>query len=372
MNFQTVIIGGGLAGLLNAVLLARAGIKVALVEKKQYPFHKVCGEYISHEVTPFLKHHGLFPQHLNPAEIDQLQISGPTGKIGQMDLPLGGFGISRYALDHFWYQQAKDSGVEFYTSVSVDGISFQQNSFLIQLSNGLELQADLAIGAYGKRSLLDKKLGRSFISRRSAYVGVKYHLDLKWDPQKIALHSFDGGYCGISSVENGRVNLCYLTRREKLKEQGSIPLFEENVLKRNPHLKLILESSTPLFEQPLVINEVSFAPKKPVEQHILMSGDAAGLITPLCGNGMAMAIKSAFLLNPLLMEFFNGHASRSKLETEYSKLWRKNFLYRLSVGRKLQRLFEKPAAMNILVGMSRKPRLARLIVQQTHGAVFGV
>ncbi len=372
MNFQVVIVGGGLAGLLNAILLARTGIKVALVEKKQYPFHKVCGEYISHEVSPFLKQNGLFPDHLKPAEINKLEISGPTGKVSQMMLPLGGFGVSRYALDHYWYQQAKESGVKVYTSATVENISFQQDRFHFNLSGGVNLNAEVAIGAYGKRSTLDKKLSRPFFNQRSAYVGVKYHMDLDWDHRKIALHSFDGGYCGISAVETGSINLCYLTKREKLKECGSIDAFEDQVLKKNPHLKIILEQAQPIFQQPLVINEVSFAPKNPVEKHILMSGDAAGLITPLCGNGMAMAIKSAYLLNPILIDYFHGHGSRTLLEKRYSKLWKKNFDYRLSVGRKLQRLFELPLAMNTLVGMARKPWLARLIVKQTHGEVFGV
>jgi len=126
-----------------------------------------------------------------------------------------------------------------------------------------------------------------------------------------------------------------------------------------------------LFDQPLVINEVSFAPKKPVEQHILMSGDAAGLITPLCGNGMAMAIRSAYLLNESINTYFDQEWTRSQLEQHYSNVWKKNFAYRLAVGRKLQALFEQRFAMNTLVRIARQPWLSRFIVRQTHGDTFG-
>ena len=73
------IIGGGLAGLINAILLRRAGLSVILFEKNQYPFHRVCGEYISNEVIPFLENHALFPTHLMPSAINQLVISSTGG-----------------------------------------------------------------------------------------------------------------------------------------------------------------------------------------------------------------------------------------------------------------------------------------------------
>ena len=95
---EIIIIGGGLAGLTAAALLAKRGRKVLVVEKKAYPFHRVCGEYISNEVKGFLKRENLYPDALQPAEIDRFMLTSTKGKVVEIGLDLGGFGISRYAL----------------------------------------------------------------------------------------------------------------------------------------------------------------------------------------------------------------------------------------------------------------------------------
>ena len=61
---DVIVVGGGLAGLINSILIRKAGFEVTLIERKKYPFHRVCGEYVSNEVIPFLKSEGLFPAEL--------------------------------------------------------------------------------------------------------------------------------------------------------------------------------------------------------------------------------------------------------------------------------------------------------------------
>lgn len=78
---------------------------------------------------------------------------------------------------------------------------------------------------------------------------------------------------------------------------------EEAVLFRNPFIRSIFEKSEFLFDRPETINEISFQTKQPVENHILMIGDAAGMIAPLCGNGMAMAIHSAKIVSERLLQY---------------------------------------------------------------------
>src|SRR5688572_29781065 len=110
---QVIIIGGGLAGLSSAILLAKNGINVTLIEKKKYPFHRVCGEYISNEALPFLTTLGVDIDAMNVARIDHFQLTSPSGKMLKARLDLGGFGISRFALDYALYQQALQCGVKF-------------------------------------------------------------------------------------------------------------------------------------------------------------------------------------------------------------------------------------------------------------------
>ncbi len=370
--WQVIVVGGGLAGLLNAIELSRTGLKVLLVEQKKYPFHRVCGEYISHEVTPFLKSLGLYPQHLQPVQVDTLKISTPKGRLSVLKLPLGGFGISRFQLDHFWYQQALDSGVTVKQGVKVRGISYYHDHFQVVLDSQETEHGQLVIGAFGKRSNLDKILHRNFMRKRSPYVGVKYHLKAPWNEHEIALHTFEGGYCGVSRVEDQRVNMCYLTHRRHLRKHGSIDALEQRVLTENPLLRELLEQGERIFPQPLVINEISFSPKKAVEEHVLMTGDAAGMITPLCGNGMAMAIRSSHMLSKLIVRYFRDqNYQREQLEAEYQKLWEQQFAYRLMIGRKLQEAFHLPSAMDLLVSLARWPLVGRFIVRQTHGSEFG-
>ena len=216
------------------------------------------------------------------------------------------------------------------------------------------------------------QLQRSFIAKRSPYVGIKYHIKRDHPADLIALHNFSGGYCGLSNIEDGKTNLCYLTHRDNLRKHGNIETMETEVLHKNPLLKSILMESDFLFTKPEVINEISFETKLPVENHVLMTGDAAGMITPLCGNGMAMAIRSASLAGDLILRYCNEKTfTRSDLEKQYAYAWRKYFASRLWRGRQVQRLFGNEAASNLALKLVIYSRpIANAIIRGTHGDVF--
>lgn len=369
---KIAIIGGGLAGLVNAILLSSKGFDINLYEKKQYPFHKVCGEYISNEVFPFLEREGLLPDQITPSSITQFQFTSVNGKSIEMPLDLGGFGISRYVLDHHLVNLAKASGVQVHENCTVSNVGFAENSFRLTTTNSEEFTADLVIGAYGKNGVLDKNLDRTHVNDEAPFIGVKYHIRTDYPKDLVALHNFEGGYCGISAIEDDKFNLCYLGRRSDLKSAGSIEVMEDQKLKKNPFLKSIFENSDFLFEKPVVINAFSFRPKNLIENHILMSGDTAGLITPLCGNGMAMAIHSAKILSDAIIEnCTNGVVDRAKLEAQYSEEWNATFKKRLWVGRQTQTLFGSKFTSEIaLTLMKNSPWFANKVMRNTHGQPF--
>ena len=116
---DVVIIGGGLAGLVSALELTRAGHTVTLVERKTYPFHKVCGEYVSNEVKPYIESLGIDLTGLGATDIRRFQVSAPSGRLLESKLDLGGFGISRYRLDYELYQLGLVAGVQFLLGQSV-------------------------------------------------------------------------------------------------------------------------------------------------------------------------------------------------------------------------------------------------------------
>ena len=368
---QITIIGGGLAGLVTSILLARKDFEVTLHEKKQYPFHRVCGEYISDEVKPFLKSNGLFPSHCFPSELKTFQFTSVKGRSFELPLDMGGFGISRYALDLFLYEKARSVGVNIQTKTSINEVSYEGGYFQVT-TNKESFRSQVVIGAYGKSGILDKKLNRSFIHQKAPFIGVKYHIKTDFPKDKIALHNFRSGYCGISAIEDEKYNLCYLGSRDTLRKYGSIAAMEEAVVKKNPHLNHIFNNSEFLFEKPEVINSFSFAPKKAVERHVLMSGDAAGLITPLCGNGMAMAIHSGKILSDCIAEHWvNGNLDRKTLELDYTKRWNDAFNRRLRIGRLTQRLFGSSTTSEFAVWLMKNSRtFTYQVMKNTHGQPF--
>ncbi|WP_426493421.1 NAD(P)/FAD-dependent oxidoreductase [Hymenobacter sp. 102] len=371
---DVVIIGGGLAGLCAALDLRQRGHAVLLLERQCYPFHRVCGEYISNEVLPYLRRLHTDPASLGPARIRHLQVSSPAGRVLRAPLELGGFGVSRYSLDNFLYQRALEAGVEVRQNTTVTAVAFEAaaNQHHLTLADGQHLTARVVLGAYGKRSTLDRQLSRPFFTQRSPYLGVKYHLRYPSLPTDvIALHNFADGYAGISAIEDGKVCFCYLTTRRNLKAHGTIPQLEQRVLARNPHLRHILEHAQVLYPQPEVINEISFAPKTCVEDHVLMCGDAAGLITPLCGNGMAMAMHGASLAAAHAHAFLWNELTRPALEAAYTASWQRQFSRRLQTGRAVQRLFGQPLLSEVAVnGLRLWPGAVRQLIGRTHGQAF--
>lgn len=364
------IIGGGLAGLLTAIQLKRHGVEVTVFEKKKYPFHRVCGEYISNETVPFLQSLGLYPAQFSPPVITELQLTSVSGEEARMQLDLGGFGISRFVYDEFLVGKARQDGVLVLEETEVDLVNFAGNGFVISANQNV-YNFDVVIGAFGKRSKLDVTLKRNFIRQRSPYVGVKYHIKTKHPDHVIALHNFKDGYCGMSNVEGGKTNLCYLTHRNNVRAYKNISDMEQAVLHSNPFLKKIFAEAEFLFSKPEVINEISFATKAPVENHMLMLGDAAGMITPLCGNGMALAIHASKIAAQLVTSFYEGEISRTTLETKYAFIWRQLFARRLWAGRQIQNLFGGVATSNLAVSLARYGGpLAAWLVKQTHGKPF--
>ena len=373
-QFDVIIVGGGLAGLTTAIVLAKANKKVLLLEKKIYPYHKVCGEYISNEVLDYLQFLGFDPFHFGASNITNLRISTPRGKNIHVPLDLGGFGISRYTMDEALCELAINSGARVETATRVTDIQFEGEQFSVTTSHGDIFTSRLAIGSYGKREMLDKKLGRHFMKAHTGYMAVKYHILTDYPRQEIGLDNFKGGYCGISKIEGDRYNLCYLYKRPVLKAQRSIKELESEVLFQNPMLKQIFTGSEFLFKTPEVINEIYFEPKSQVENHILMCGDTAGLITPLCGNGMSMAISGAQLLTKLILETNilsrqNDTADiREQLENTYKVAWNQRFSKRLFCGRALQHFFGNPLFTKMSLGLLHAfPPFERKIISLTHG-----
>jgi flavin-dependent dehydrogenase len=288
---------------------------------------------------------------------------------------MGGFGISRFTLDNALYELAVTKGVHVLTETKVQDVSFENDAFEIT-SSFKTVKAKVVAGSFGKRSNLDIKWKRSFTkekdSRLNNYVGIKYHLQYNHKPDIISLHNFKNGYCGISKIEDGKSCLCYLTTAANLKScNNSIAEMEKNILFKNPHLEKIFTNAAFLFDKPLTISQISFAEKAQVEDHVLMVGDSAGMITPLCGNGMSMAMHASEIAFENIDNFLKRNITRSQMEKNYRALWRQQFSKRLATGRLVQRMF----GGNVSTAMFLKlmgifPGVANKLIESTHGKEF--
>ncbi|XZF16318.1 NAD(P)/FAD-dependent oxidoreductase [Chitinophagaceae bacterium MMS25-I14] len=373
--YDAIIIGGGLAGLALGIQLRKAGKEVLVIEKDDYPRHKVCGEYISMESKPFLERLGLPVMDMDLPVINNLQVTDVKGRALDTVLKPGGFGISRYRLDATLAGIFRAAGGTLFTKTKAEEVSFCDDVFTVRTAQKV-YSAKVVAGSWGKRSSMDIKYQRPFIIEQKKgldnYIGVKYHIEYPVVSGRISLHNFEDGYCGISAIEDGKACLCYLTKAAVLQKYGNdIKQMEQEVLMQNPHLKKIFTEATFLWPRPEVISQISFHKKEQVYDHILLTGDAAGLITPLCGNGMSMAFHASKLAFGVIEQFLSGAVSRKLMEQEYIKMWKQQFATRLSAGRLLQANFGKSTTTTLLLqSLKLFPFLKQPLIRATFGREF--
>ncbi|MCE7042628.1 NAD(P)/FAD-dependent oxidoreductase [Dyadobacter sp. CY312] len=372
-SYDCAIIGGGLSGLCLSIQLAEAGFSVVVFEKNRYPFHKVCGEYISMESWNFLNQLGLPLGDMDLPVIDQLGISSQRGFMLNHTLKMGGFGISRFTLDHQLSSIAVSKGVIIKENCRVTGVRKADKQVSEIDSSCGTYHAKIVCGSYGKYTpsfLQSAELGKG--SDGMNYIGVKYHVRTDLPTNRIELHNFENGYCGISKVDNDWQCLCYLTTANNLnKNSKDIGLMERNVLFKNPFLKKYFTESEFLTQQPLVISNVSFKKKSTDNQGIFLLGDSAGSITPLCGNGMSMGMRASKLLAAELIAYLNNKQTKEQTLVNYKRSWDKNFGNRIKVGYYLQYLFGKNATTDLALRvLSQLPPVTSKLVSLTHGERF--
>lgn len=367
-QYQAIIIGGGLAGLSLAILLAQEKRSVLLIEKGDYPRHKVCGEYISLESWDFIERLGIPLSKMNLPKIDTLKLSSQSGVLLNSDLDLGGFGISRYMLEELLYKKALALGANILTNTKYISYKKEANNFKVETNAGI-FETEILCGAFGKYA------PKNFYKKNEEkhnWVGVKYHIKYKHPAHEIVLHNFEGGYCGMSKIEDDKSCLCYIVQQKMLSQSGNdIEKMEQEILRKNPYLETIFSQAEFLYDKPQVISNVTFQVKKPVHEAVFYLGDSAGTIAPLSGNGMSNAFRSAYLLNKSLRLFFNQEISLHETFHNYKKDWHAAFANRIKTGRIMQHFFCKKNlnAASIRILHYAKP-IHKFIIKSTHGQPF--
>ena len=374
MSYDALIIGGGLAGCSTALQLAREGHEVLLAEQSTYPRHKLCGEFLSPEAQSSFRRLGVLEavHEAGASSIGRTVLTAPLGTKTAHDLPATALGLSRYQLDRLLFQHACAAGVEGRVGTRVTDVEgCLRKGFAVTVGEET-VETRLVLGAYGRRGLLDRTLERPFLKEKPPYVAFKAHYtgpsaaDLEG---AIELHSAPGGYCGLSLVEDHRVNVCWIGHTDALKASGGTPTAMLNeTLRQNPALDARLRGLTRVSEQFEAVSQVPLMPKSRFARDVCMIGDAAGMIAPLCGDGMAMALQTADLVSPLASDFLTGDRSPSSFRAAYEDQWTNTFGRRMRLGRWIHAAAFRPGAARLLVQSCRVlPPLARWLIRTTRG-----
>lgn len=373
--YDLLIIGAGLAGSSLAAALADQGWDVLLVERDRFPRHKVCGEFLSPEVQHALHAVGLQQElaALAPAPIRQARIVAQTGQTVELALPGCAWGLSRYRLDQALATAAEQRGAKLWTGVTVLAYArTADGSYLVQIRDGekmVAVQTRALIAACGRHSQAGLPPKARSIARNQQFVGVKCHYAAVTMPPQVELFLFPGGYGGINPVEQGCVNVCLLVTYPAFAQAG----------KRVDKLLAAAACANPAFGQRLAMGQalpttaVTVAPVDPYRlavpwAGIACVGDSAVMIPPLCGDGMAMALRSAELCAPLAHAFLQGSLSLAAWAERYCQCWHAEFDQRLRLGRCLQTIFHVPLLADLAIRASRLlPALGTYLVQATRG-----
>lgn len=370
--FDAAVIGGGLAGCHAAITLAQRGWRVLLLEAGEYPRAKVCGEFLSPEALALFEASGFLPRlhALKPESIRTVCITAPDGAAWRTTFPAAGVGVSRYALDAALADYAASLGVTVQTKTRVTGITGDLYGGFRVSVRGHAAQAYRAatvIAAHGRRSNLDRALNRAFLRHSQPYLGLKRHFVGKPLPNHLDLHVFPGGYCGMSHIEGGAMNVCLLTREDAFKHAGgTVESFVAWMSGANPALGAWLADAEPLYPDWLSIAQVPFMNKTTLEGDILLAGDAAGMIAPLAGDGMAMALHSGSMAAGAIDKLLTRQIDAQTMKRDYAEQWRKAFAARLRLGRTLQSIMLRPALLSPgLRILNVLPALGDVLVAQT-------
>lgn len=337
------VIGAGPAGSAAAIELVRAGASVLLLEKAEFPRHKVCGEFLSPEGAVALLELGAGDLLERAARMDAGVVVTPSGSRLEFRFPTPAYGLSRARMDYGLAQQAVRLGAQLVTRAEVASLD------PLRCRDGRRFEARVVLLACGRHSLLNPAP-----SNRRAWYGFKVHLRGDWPP-RLDLHFFPGGYLGVAPIEEGLINACALVEKKLLKQAQAL-------VERTVHAEQVGDY---LFTGPLHPGRQSFCILN--SAFCIPAGDVAAFTDPFTGDGISLALCSGRLAAEHLLRLLEGSPAE-KVAARYTRDLRRLCGRQLSVSRLLRAGLARPwieAPASRLLAST--PSLRRLVFRLTRG-----
>ena len=320
MSVDVLIVGGGLAGSAAAIMLARAGRSVVLVERESLPQHKVCGEFLSQEAMTYLSSLGIDLIGLGAVAIRSVRLAGRAGQSEAM-LPFAAMSLTRKRLDEELLRVAESAGARVLRGCRVLEIQRSGEGWDAGMADGQSLSAGAAFLATGKHDLHARARPKG---KQSDLVAFKMYWRLS--PQQAAaleghveLVLYRGGYAGLQPVEEGAANLCCLVERAELQRLGGR---WENLLAAMQRdcglLKERLQGAVSLLEKPLAISAIPYGYVREASDGLWALGDQAAVIPSFTGDGMSIALHSGCLAAEMYLRGETAEQFQKQLRGELS------------------------------------------------------
>ncbi len=359
-QFDLAIVGAGPAGSSCAITAARLGAKVALFDAKDFPRHRVCGEFVSAESLEVLA--GLL-QDVSAAKtlfqgapmIDRMRLLlGERAIEAPVDPPA--LSISRYELDALLWEAARRAGAETHPNCEIVG-SKGDGPFIMETSSG-KLSAKALMVAAGRWS--------QFIADRTVppgpkWIGLKAHFQEAWTEHCTDLYFFRNGYCGVQPVAQGVVNACAMVRSDCATSLEQVCKLHPQLARRAAKWRAIMQ---PVSTAPLIYRE-----PQPVRRNTLFVGDAAAFIDPFAGDGISIALRSGRAAAQCICKFLLGPAALCEAVTQYQREYSRQFAPLLLAASRLRPLLSLPVfAQYVAFELFRFPGLLPFVIRKTRRA----
>lgn len=355
--FDVAIAGGGPAGSSAAIHLAKQGVQVLLAEEKRFPRAKLCGEFISPECLNHFERLGVADEMLSAGGASLTQTIFYSRNGNSVTVPsrwfgdnVNALGLSRAEMDSKLLDRARNLGVNVFEGAHafdlvinqgrVEGIRLKSDSQIT------DCQALITIDATGRTRALARKLNGSRKAtegrRRPKLIAFKAHLqNAQSEAGTCEIYSYPGGYGGLSGIEGGISNLCFIASAKDVRRFGSDPdAVIREVVCQNTRAAFTLASAKRCSEW-LSVSLEGFGRHRLVPaEGLLAVGDAAAFIDPFVGSGMLMALESAELAAQAIvenMEKLKQTSSFASLARDYRSRFNKRFNSRLRVCSFLRR-----------------------------------